>query len=208
MTKPLLILYVDDEPLLNMAFVETLKAEGHAARGALSGEECLIRIGEEIPDIIILDIMMKPMSGWDTLLKIKEGEKSQDIPVIMQTGKSLTLGDVLLYGDLIDDYLIKPVKLPDMLQAIDRIMNRNREIESEVSRARKTGVPEERIREYVSVKRSVLVYKRLLIVLSRIYPVVHLQDTSTDLDLPELKTIYDRYTKLQETCRFLHSQIQ
>lgn len=208
MTKPLLILYVDDEPLLNMAFVETLKAEGHAARGALSGEECLILMGEEKPDVIILDIMMKPMSGWDTLLKIKEGENSRDIPIIMQTGKSLTLGDVLLYGDLIDDYLIKPVKLPDMLQAIERIMNRNREIEDEASRARGTGVPEERISEYVSVKRSVLVYKRLLSVLSRIYPVVHLQDTSTELDLPELKTIYDRYTKLQETCKSLHSQIQ
>jgi DNA-binding response OmpR family regulator len=58
------VLYVDDEALLKMAFVETLKQQGFDARGALSGQEAIDMVYEDVPDIIILDVMMKPMDGW------------------------------------------------------------------------------------------------------------------------------------------------
>ena len=61
MDQKLKMLYVDDEVLLKMAFVETLKQQGFDARGALSGQEAIDMVHEEVPDIIILDIMMKPI---------------------------------------------------------------------------------------------------------------------------------------------------
>ena len=55
------VLYVDDEALLKMAFVETLKQQGFDARGALSGREAIDMVHVDVPDIIILDIMVRPL---------------------------------------------------------------------------------------------------------------------------------------------------
>lgn len=161
MSGSLKILYIDDEALLKMAFVETLKQQGFDARGAISGKEALEMIDADVPDIIILDIMMKPMDGWETLSNIKAREHSRDVPVIMQTGKSLTIRDVLKYGDLIEDYLIKPVRLPDLLKAIEQVAERRNLINSEVKIATDRGGDEEKINQYAKYRKKMIVNDRL-----------------------------------------------
>jgi len=192
------ILYVDDEPLLNMAFVETMKLHGYQARGALSGEECLEKIDADVPDIIVLDIMMKPMSGWDTLMKIKEKKELQTLSIIMQTGKSLTLRDVLTYGELIDDYLIKPVKLKDMIDAVERLVQRNKETGEEIKSGRSSGISEDVLMQYALLKRQVMVHDRLLEILSHIYPARENQDLDINIDLPDLKELHDTFEVVRE----------
>ncbi|NLV25789.1 MAG: response regulator [Methanomicrobiales archaeon] len=187
------VLYVDDEALLKMAFVETLKQQGFAARGALSGQEALDLIQDDIPDIIILDVMMKPMDGWETLLHIKEFEPSTKVPIIMQTGKSLTIKDVLRYGDLIDDYLIKPVRLPDLIRSIEGVGNRNDEIAFHKKQALKKGADAVVVDEYTTLIKKIQVKERLIEILGRIYPIQKDGTIETDLEIPELYEFVHRY---------------
>lgn len=194
MNEPLKILYVDDEALLKMAFVETLKQQGFHARGALSGQEALDMAAEDTPDIIILDVMMKPMDGWETLSRLKSMEPGRNVPVIMQTGKSLTIRDVLKYGDLIEDYLVKPVRLPELIRAINAVGERRSMIEGETSVARERNCGSDLIDEYATLRRRVLIGERLIEVLGRIYPIRKDGSIETDIEMPELNEVVNRFT--------------
>jgi len=207
MALQLKVLYVDDEALLKMAFVETLKQNGYYAIGATSGQEALDLIKEDVPDIIILDIMMKPMDGWETLAHIKEDEKSRNVPIIMQTGKSLTIKDVLRYGDLIDDYLIKPVRLPDLVKAIEGVGSRRGEILAEINIAKEKGATSDVIDEYAMLRKKVQVGQRLIEILGRIYPIRKDGTIETDLEIPELFEYVHQFETDRDRCQALHKEI-
>jgi len=198
MSKQLYVLYVDDEPLLKMAFVETLNQHGYCSRGAESGQEALDMIKEDTPDIIILDIMMKPMDGWETLARIRENENWRVIPVIMQTGKSLTIRDVLKYGDLIDDYMIKPVRLPDLIRSIEGVQTMYNLINREYSTAIENGADPILAEELRRLEKKVMVDKRLIEVLGRIYPIKKDGTIETDIEIPELYEFVHRFEKARE----------
>jgi excisionase family DNA binding protein len=82
-----LVLVVDDDGPLR-AFVRTsLEGEGHVVREAGSAEEGLAALEEELPDLILLDVMMPQMDGWDMLRRVQERHGVDAIPVIMYSGK-------------------------------------------------------------------------------------------------------------------------
>ncbi|PWR71532.1 response regulator [Methanospirillum lacunae] len=204
MTTGLKVLYIDDEALLKMAFVETLKQQGYDARGAISGKEALELIDAEIPDIIILDVMMKPMDGWETLSHIKNNEETRHVPIIMQTGKSLTIKDVMKYGDQIEDYLIKPVRLPDLVKSVEGVRERKEMISREMDQATAKGGDSNLIVEYSNVRHRTLIGKRLITILGRIYPIRTDGTIETDFDMPELHDIINRFEEERKRCRELH----
>ena len=196
------ILYIDDEALLKMAFVETLKQQGYSARGAISGKEALEMVEDETPDVIILDVMMKPMDGWETLTLIKDIEKNRNIPVIMQTGKSLTIKDVVRYGDQIEDYLIKPVRLPDLVKAIEGVSERRMMIQEEIARATERGGEPGLIKEYAEVRHRSIISRRLIDILGRIYPIrSEGKKIETDFDMPELHEIISQFESDETRCK-------
>lgn len=202
------VLYIDDEALLKMAFVETLKQQGYQARGAISGKEALEMIEDETPDIIILDVMMKPMDGWETLSHIKDLQQSRDVPVIMQTGKSLTIKDVIRYGNLIEDYLIKPVRLPDLVKAIEGVGDRRVMIQEEIARATVKGADPEIISEYAQVRQRSIISRRLIEILGRIYPIrTDGNKIETDFDMPELHDIIREFESDERRCNELSAMI-
>jgi CheY-like chemotaxis protein len=84
MTK---IMIVDDEPDIIYIIRRILEGAGYEVSEALSGEECLERLKEERPDLILMDVMMPGIDGWEATKKIKENEDTKDIPVIMLTVK-------------------------------------------------------------------------------------------------------------------------
>jgi two-component system, OmpR family, response regulator len=203
MPTGLKVLYIDDEALLKMAFVETLKQQGYDARGAISGKEALELIETEIPDIIILDIMMKPMDGWETLSHIKNKEETRHVPIIMQTGKSLTIKDVIRYGDQIEDYLIKPVRLPDLVKAVESVRDRKEMIRNEVDKATAKGGDPNLIAEFAQIRHRTLIGRRLIMILGRIYPIRTDGTIETDFDMPELHEIINRYEEEKNRCQEL-----
>ena len=84
------ILVVDDSPFIVDVFVTMLERGGYRTVAAYGGEECLEILKTVTPDLILLDIMMEPMDGWETLEKIKENPTTKEIPVLMLTAKQLT----------------------------------------------------------------------------------------------------------------------
>ncbi|HQN92020.1 MAG TPA: response regulator, partial [Methanoculleus sp.] len=84
------ILIVDDSPMIVDVFATMLQRGGYKPITSLSGEECLEVLKTTPPDLILLDIMMEPMDGWETLEKIKANPATRNIPVLMLTAKPLT----------------------------------------------------------------------------------------------------------------------
>jgi excisionase family DNA binding protein len=82
-----LVLIVDDDERLREYVRVNLEAEGYEVREAASAEEALSALGEESPDLILLDVMMPEVDGWEALRRIQEHTGVGAIPVIMFSGK-------------------------------------------------------------------------------------------------------------------------
>ena len=110
------ILLVDDDPLIIRMYQNRLSNDGYTVRTASNGEEALIQVIKEKPDLILLDIMMPKMNGVETLKALKREEKTKDIPVIILTNLGDNPEDIesaKKLGAL--DYLVKADTTPKKL---------------------------------------------------------------------------------------------
>lgn len=157
------ILCVDDNADLVELLSNLLHMVGYEARSASGGEECLRMLNDEgfHPDLILLDIMMEPMDGWETLLHIRDYPGSRDIPVVMLTGKHPTMSEAETYGPLIDDYLMKPYHPHQIDELIRHILTRTDQVREVVQKAREHGIDEGLRGEYQRLASTVEVLKRL-----------------------------------------------
>lgn len=117
------ILVVDDEPAFVRLVTMVLKQEGYEILSASNGQEALKLLFAHKPDMVLLDIMMPKMDGWQTCTRIRE---FSDVPVVMLTGKQTSEEDIvrgLDYGA--DDYLIKPIGNKELLARVRAIMRRS-----------------------------------------------------------------------------------
>ena len=91
---------------------------------ANSGEECFNLLEtNKIPDLILLDIMMPDISGWEVYKKLKENELWKNIPVVFLTARIDRIAKNA--GDLLDqDYIEKPFKVPELKERIDKILKK------------------------------------------------------------------------------------
>ncbi|MGI6595313.1 MAG: response regulator [Elusimicrobia bacterium] len=117
-TKSKKILVIEDEPdnlkVLSMA----LKSAGYIVFGAENGEEGVEMFREEKPDLVILDVTMPIMDGWEVLRKIKAGLRSRRVPVIMLTAKSTDKDKLKGYTIGADFYVTKPYNISKLLPII------------------------------------------------------------------------------------------
>ena len=112
------ILIMEDEPDALMMLSMALKSAGYVVFGAPDGEEGLKIFREEKPDMVILDVVMPKMDGWEVLQRIKAGLKSKRVPVIMLTGKSEDEDKVKGYDHGADFYVTKPYSIQKLLPII------------------------------------------------------------------------------------------
>ena len=102
------ILLVDDDPLIIRMYEANFKREGYDVLVASNGEEAVVQISKQKPDLILLDVMMPKMNGVETLKKLKSDEHTRDIPVIMLTNLGDKAEDVEGAKKLgAADYLVK-----------------------------------------------------------------------------------------------------
>jgi DNA-binding response OmpR family regulator len=116
------ILVVDDEPDVVMIIKTTLQAEGYDVASATSGRDALEEAFETTPDLVILDVMMPGMTGFDVLKALKANEKTAIAPVIMLTGVSekKKIQEALEAG--IDYYVVKPFDFDDLLAKVKQAL--------------------------------------------------------------------------------------
>jgi len=117
---PKRILIVDDEPHIVEAVRFLLEEEGYETLSAFNGEEALEKVEREHPDLVILDVRMPKISGWDVLASIKAHPRWRSIPVIILT----VLDDMedRIRGLEADLYLTKPIDEQELLGAVRRLM--------------------------------------------------------------------------------------
>jgi DNA-binding NtrC family response regulator len=127
------VLLVDDEREFVETLSERMEARGLKVARAYSGDECLERIPEEKPDVVILDVLMPGKDGIETLREIKQ--KYPLIEVMMLTGHGTieTAIDGLKLGAY--DYLMKPTETADLVSKILRAYARKSEQEERIRRA-------------------------------------------------------------------------
>jgi CheY-like chemotaxis protein len=84
------VLVVDDEPAAVDLITQLLQDEGYHVKGVYSGEEALGALAEEQPDIILLDLLMPDMDGFEVIERLKANQDWRDIPIVVVTAKDLT----------------------------------------------------------------------------------------------------------------------
>lgn len=117
------ILIVDDNPKY---LQDALPMYGYDVTVAVDGVQALKMLSKGIPvDLILLDVMMPNMNGWDTLKSIRANEKTKHIPVIMLT--AINEEQKIVSGLKIgaDDYIVKPFVLPNLLARVEAVLRRS-----------------------------------------------------------------------------------
>ena len=116
------ILIVDDEPHIVRGLEDNLRFEGYETTVSLDGEDGLRRATSEAPDLILLDVMMPRMSGWDVCRELRR--RGIDVPVIMLTARGEE-GDRVRGLELgADDYVAKPFSLRELMARIRAVLRR------------------------------------------------------------------------------------
>ena len=124
MTKKIMV--VDDDP--GIIFTVKRGMEGfdkdYEITTASGGKECLELLKNNlIPDLILLDILMPDISGWEVYKKLKNNDMWKNIPVVFLTARTDRISREA-GGFLGDDYIEKPFKLPELKDRIDKILKK------------------------------------------------------------------------------------
>lgn len=120
--NPRKIVYVEDDPEMIDLVSLILSRRRYHVIGAHGGRQGLDLVNQEHPDLVLLDLMMPDMDGWDVYQQIKADETTKHIPVIIITAKSQSIDRVLgLHIARVDDYISKPFRPQELLDSIDRV---------------------------------------------------------------------------------------
>nr|WP_320161606.1 response regulator [uncultured Methanoregula sp.] len=159
------ILIVDDSPYIVDGLVALLKRKGFTPIATHGGDEALAVLKTMKPDLVLLDIMMEPMDGWETLDKIKANPETKDLPVLMFSAKKITPEEAQEHCLNIEDFVSKPVNPSQLLDSIRRIFERRKDVKAEAGAAKDSGMDAGLIDEYSALRKSIEVDKNLLVVL-------------------------------------------
>ncbi len=118
------IFVVDDEAHIRELLEYNLENNGYAVTGFEDALTMLVALKSEIPDAIILDLMLPKLSGIDACKMIREDAKTQRIPVIMLTAKNQEVDKVLGLELGADDYITKPFSVKELLARLRAVMRR------------------------------------------------------------------------------------
>lgn len=159
------VLVVDDDPDIVDVIQTFLTDKGCLTLKAGGGKECLELLKSQVPDLILLDVGMAPMDGWQTLEQIKKDPRTKGVPVLMLTGYKLTAMAARQYKICIDDYIQKPFQLDALETAIDNILERKKKLNESIIMVKKAGVDMDTFCELATLSRRISVNKRLASIL-------------------------------------------
>jgi DNA-binding response OmpR family regulator len=120
MSKKILVID-DEEDILNLVRL-ILEDAGYQVRTETDGREALKKLEKEKFDLILLDIMMPFLSGWEVLETMRSADRTKDIPVALLTARASPREDNLPYPTDYCDYITKPFEPDDLLRRIRHIL--------------------------------------------------------------------------------------
>ncbi len=121
--------YIEDEAEMIDLVRLILGRRGYTVLGATGGREGLELVRKELPDLVLLDLMMPDMDGWDVYHQIKSEEQTRDIPVIVITAKAQNIDKILgLRIAKVEDYISKPFSPQELLDRVEHVLSRQAKI--------------------------------------------------------------------------------
>jgi DNA-binding NarL/FixJ family response regulator len=131
MSKRLLV--VDDDPGLLRAVAETLRAEGYEVTTARRGAEALVRVAESLPDLIVSDIRMPGMDGYELVRNLRSSARARLIPIVFLTAKDETADRIAGFRSGVDAYLTKPFEPDELLAVVANILKRMESMQADIA---------------------------------------------------------------------------
>jgi DNA-binding response OmpR family regulator len=128
------IVCVEDEPEMIDLMQLILNRKGFEVIGAHGGIEGLETIRSVKPDLVLLDLMMPEVDGWQVYQQLKADEDIANIPVIVVTAKAQNIDKVLgLHIAKVDDYISKPFSLQELVDRVEKVLNKHAKVRRTVS---------------------------------------------------------------------------
>jgi two-component system phosphate regulon response regulator PhoB len=155
MTMQGLVLVIEDEVDLATTLEYNLKSEGYHPRVAHNAKQGLDAAGQDpMPDVIVLDLMLPDLPGTEVCRRLRENERTRDIPILMCTAKGSEIDRVVGFEVGADDYIVKPFSVRELMLRIRAIMRRSQrtDAEPEVVRFGRLKVDREAHRAWVDDK--------------------------------------------------------
>ena len=102
-----------------------LSRRGFEVQGAAGGVEGIKLVREMLPDLVLLDLMMPDMDGWEVYQQMKADDAMRNIPVIVVTAKAQNIDKVLgLHIAKVDDYIAKPFGPQELMDSVEKILGK------------------------------------------------------------------------------------
>jgi PleD family two-component response regulator len=132
------ILVVDDDPFIARLLEIELHAAGYDVRVANSGQAALDLVHERCPELVLADVMMPNMDGFELTRRLRQDSRTSTVSVIMLTARGLSADKLEGFSVGADDYIVKPFDTPELLARIRGALRRSREMRSQ---SPLTGLP-------------------------------------------------------------------
>ena len=116
------ILVVDDEVYIVHILDFSLGVEGYEVATAFDGEQALAKVAQDKPNLIVLDIMMPKLDGYETCKRLKSDPETRDIPVILLSAKGRNVDQKVGFEVGADDYITKPFSPRKLVDRINSIL--------------------------------------------------------------------------------------
>jgi len=118
------VIYIEDEQEMIDLVGLILSRKGYVVTGAIGGRDGLDLVRQKRPDLVLLDLMMPDMDGWEVFQQMKADEKLRQIPVIVITAKAQSIDKVLgLHIARVDDYISKPFSPQELLESVEKVFS-------------------------------------------------------------------------------------
>ncbi|MBP1929923.1 CheY-like chemotaxis protein [Methanolinea mesophila] len=195
------VLLVDDGAELVSLYCRMLSMLGYMPLAANGSRECLERIDEKVPDAILLDVMMVPVDGWETLRQIRKKKECLLTPVLMLTARSPQPREILQCGDLFDGYIMKPVTKSNLERELDSLWNRCTLIRTNMEKFRNLGIPPEKARDYA-------VSMRTCVSMTHVMNALNVMNLPSFLPAEPDTPVIDEITGIEERIRYHKKKIR
>jgi len=132
------LLVVDDDPFIARLLEIELKASGYEVRVANDGVQALQAAQERCPDLVLADVMMPNMDGFELTRRLRQDPRTAGVSVIMLTARGLSADKLEGFAIGADDYIVKPFDTPELLARIRGVLRRSKEMRAQ---SPLTGLP-------------------------------------------------------------------
>jgi DNA-binding response OmpR family regulator len=120
------ILIVDDDPVIVRLLQINFRLEGYEVDAASRGEEALLKVREHRPDVVVLDVMMPGLDGWEVARQLKANPAVSHIPVIFLSARAQDEDRQRGYALGVDEYVTKPFDPAQLVEIVRRALSKSK----------------------------------------------------------------------------------